>query len=159
LRRDHAQGDEVTSLVLLPLVIQAVLMFVDEIHFHRRRGLPRWERIGHPVDTLSVLICYCVALTQRPNNTALALYAGLATLSCVLITKDELVHSRRCVPAEQWLHALLFILHPIVLGAAAVLWFQHKTTVLAVQTVLTLSFGCYQLLYWNVPWIRQSGAR
>jgi len=134
-------------------------MFVDEIHFHRRRGLPRWERIGHPVDTLSVLICYCVALTQRPNNTALALYAGLATLSCVLITKDELVHSRRCVPAEQWLHALLFILHPIVLGAAAVLWFQHKTTVLAVQTVLTLSFGCYQLLYWNVPWIRQSGAR
>jgi hypothetical protein len=134
-------------------------MFVDEIHFHRQRGLPRWERIGHPIDTLSVLVCYSVALTARPSAVALALYAGLATLSCVLITKDEFVHSRRCVPGEQWLHSLLFVLHPIVLGAAALLWFRHKTAILAVQSALTLAFGCYQLLYWNLPWTRHPRAQ
>jgi hypothetical protein len=145
-----------TSVLCIPLILQAALMFVDEIHFHRRRGLPRWERIGHPIDTLSVLICYSVALTQQPNDAALAVYAGLATISCVLITKDEFVHSRRCAPAEQWLHSLLFVLHPIVFGSAALLWFRDKSEIVAVQSLLTLVFGGYQLLYWNLPWTGQT---
>ena len=146
-------------LALIPLLVQAPLMLVDELHFHRQRGLPRWERLGHPIDTLSVLLCYVLALTQRPSNVALTVYAVLAILSCVLITKDEFVHARNCRPAEQWLHALLFVLHPIVLGAAALLWWRHATTILTAQAGLTLAFGCYQLLYWNLPWMRQSRAR
>ena len=133
-------------------------MFIDEIHFHRQRGLPRWERVGHPIDTLSVLLCYGVALTRPPSNAALTVYAALATLSCILITKDEFVHSRRCLPAEQWIHSLLFVLHPIVLGAAALLWFKQEPAILWVQFALTLAFGCYQLLYWNLPWTRHPSA-
>ena len=148
-----------TLLLCIPLSIQAALMVVDEIHFHRQRGLPRWERIGHPIDTLSVLICYGVALTRPPSNTALTVYAVLAMLSCVLVTKDEFVHSRCCLPAEQWIHSLLFVLHPIVLGAAALLWLRHGTALLAVQSALTLAFGCYQLLYWNLPWTRHPRAQ
>jgi hypothetical protein len=134
-------------------------MFVDEIHFHRQRGLPRWERVGHPIDTLSVLVCYGVALTQQPKGGALIVYAVLAVLSCVLITKDEFVHSRRCLPSEQWLHSLLFVLHPIVLGAAALLWFKNRTAIVAGQSALTLAFGCYQVLYWNLPWTRHPRAQ
>jgi len=148
-----------TPILCIPLFIQAALMFIDEMHFHRLRGLPRWERVGHPIDTLSVLICYGVALTQPPSNGALTVYAALATLSCVLVTKDEFVHSRRCLPAEQWIHSLLFVLHPIVLGAAALLWFKHKTAILGVQSALTVAFGCYQLLYWNFPWTRHPRAQ
>ena len=148
-----------TLVLCIPLLVQAVLMFVDEIHFHRQRGLPRWERVGHPIDTLSVLICYGVALTGQPSNAMLTVYAALAILSCLVITKDEFVHSRRCLPAEQWLHALLFVLHPIVLGATALLWFKHKTAILAGQSTLTLAFGCYQLLYWNIPWTRHPRAQ
>ena len=144
----------VTWVLCIPLLMQAALMFIDEFHFHRQRGLPRWERVGHPIDTLSVLICYGVALTQPPSSATLTLYTALALLSCVVITKDEFVHSSRCLPAEQWLHSLLFILHPIVLGAAALLWFEHKTAILVGQSALTLAFGCYQLLYWNLPWTR-----
>lgn len=129
-------------------------MLVDEIFFHRRRGLPRWERIGHPIDTLSVLACYCVTLALPPSQANLTLYVGLAALSCLLVTKDELVHAAHCEPAEQWLHSLLFILHPVVLGGAALLWLKEARGLLWLSAWLTAAFGVYQALYWNVPWKR-----
>ena len=135
----------------LPLGLQALCMLVDELHFHRARGLPRWERIGHPLDTLSVLTCYGVALSLAPGSS-LGLYVALAFLSCLLVTKDELVHAARCQPLEQWLHSLLFILHPIVLGVGALLWLRQERTLLWLAASLTAAFGSYQALYWNVPW-------
>jgi hypothetical protein len=136
----------------LPLGLQAFCMLVDELHFHRARGLPRWERIGHPLDTLSVLACYGLALSLAPGIRNLGFYVALACLSCLLVTKDELVHAQRCQPLEQWLHALLFILHPIVLGVGALLWFSQERTLLWLSASLTAAFGSYQTLYWNVPW-------
>jgi hypothetical protein len=138
----------------LPLGLQAVCMLVDELHFHRARGLPRWERIGHPLDTLSVLACYGLALSLVPRTANLGFYVALAFLSCLLVTKDELVHAERCQPLEQWLHAVLFILHPIVLGVGALLWLSQERTLLWLSASLTAAFGCYQALYWNVPWTK-----
>ncbi len=144
---------------VVPLLAQAALMLFDEFYFHRRRGLPRWERIGHPIDTLSVLACYAIVLSWDWSPRALAAYAGAAAVSCLLITKDEFVHAGRCQPAEQWLHAALFVLHPIVLGSAALLWHQRQHSLLWVQAALTFGFACYQTLYWNLPWQRLSRAR
>jgi hypothetical protein len=138
----------------LPLGLQALCMLVDELHFHRARGLPRWERVGHPLDTLSVLACYGFALTVPPHLDNLGWYASAAFLSCLLVTKDELVHAQRCPPLEHWLHSLLFILHPIVLGVAALLWLSEERTLLWLSASLTAVFGAYQALYWNVPWIK-----
>jgi len=135
-------------------MLQTAAMLVDELYFHRRRGLPRWERVGHPVDTLSVLACYALALASTPNEANLVAYAALAAFSCLLVTKDELVHSARCSAGEQWLHALLFVLHPIVLGGAALLWFRHERGLLALLASLTAGFGLYQITYWNVPWAK-----
>jgi hypothetical protein len=149
----------VTSLALIPFGLQAIVMLVDELHFHRLRGLPRWERIGHPLDTASVLACYALLLLTPPSAGMLALYVGLAAFSCLLVTKDELVHARYCSPSEHWLHALLFVLHPIVLGTMAALWFSGARTLIGVQTALTLAFGCYQFAYWNFPWLSRSRAR
>ena len=42
----------------------------------------------------------------------LAFVAGLSVYG-LLRPKDEFVHSELCEPAENWLHAVLFILHPI----------------------------------------------
>lgn len=127
-------------------------MLVDELYFHRRRGLPRWERIGHPLDTLSVLACYGLALSSTPSDDTLLAYAVLAGLSCLLVTKDELVHAARCEPMEHWLHALLFVLHPIVLGVGALLWLSQERMLLWLSASLTAGFGAFQALYWNVPW-------
>lgn len=133
--------------------VQAALMLVDEFYFHHRRRLPRWECVGHPLDTLSVFVCYAMTLALAPNDRSIAAYGGAALFSCVFVTKDEFVHAKLCAPAEHWLHAALFVAHPIVLGLAAFLWIHGEHRVLlAVQAGLTLVFGAYQTLYWNRSW-------
>ena len=42
-------------LILLPLVEQGLAILVDDFYFHVARGLPRWEHLGHPLDTFTVL--------------------------------------------------------------------------------------------------------
>lgn len=138
----------VLSIAILGL--QAAFMSFDELLFHRRRGLPRWERIGHPIDTASVLGCFAMTLFFAPTRGALTAYAILATLSCLLVTKDEFVHAERCEPAEHWLHAVLFVLHPLLLIAGAVLWLEGARWILLAQTLATLGFGVYQTVYWNL---------
>ncbi len=138
------------AFALAVLILQATLMAVDELCFHRRRDLPRWERIGHPIDTASVLGCFVLALVLEPTRGAVTGYALLSVLSCVLVTKDEFVHAARCAPAEHWLHAALFVLHPLLLIAGAVLWFEGARWILAAQTLATFAFGVYQAVYWNL---------
>lgn len=135
-------------------------MFFDEFHFHRRRGLPLWERIGHPIDTLSVLACLLLALLCPFSTRLLRAYIALAAASCLLVTKDEFVHARYCSPGEHWVHALSFILHPLVLIAAAAAWpaihdaaaLPWPRAVLSVQAAVTALFMAYQAVYWNLLW-------
>jgi 2-polyprenyl-6-hydroxyphenyl methylase/3-demethylubiquinone-9 3-methyltransferase len=109
-------------LWFLPFTLQGLAMAVDEFGFHRRRAVPRWEWLGHMLDTLVFLGCLVCPLLLPPEPAHVRLYAALAAGSCLLITKDEWVHQRLCSGFEQWLHAVLFILHPVVLMATALLW-------------------------------------
>lgn len=126
---------------LIPLAVQAVAMIVDEGWYHRRRGLPRWERLGHPLDTLTIVIClaWLVGGGGRPG------YAALAVGSTVFVTKDEPTHARLCCAGEHWLHGLLFVLHPLVLLAFT----RLPHAVLVGQLAVTVAFMMYQLVYWN----------
>jgi hypothetical protein len=149
-------------------------MAFDELHFHRRRGLRAWERIGHPLDTLTMLACMAWALLATPTPEHVAVYAGLAVLSCLFITKDEIVHARHCAPGEHWVHALLFVVHPLSLGSVALLWpalhppvsgwasalpvIASARRIFVGQFVVTASFCVYQALYWNVRWTKRSPA-
>lgn len=145
-------------------------MGFDELYFHRARGLGPWERVGHPIDTLSVVACLGWVLVLRPNRVAAVSYVVMAIVSCLLITKDEWVHARRCGPGEHWVHALLFLVHPVMLGAVGVIWpALHARSaaalpwiagdrllffVVAAQFALTAAFFAYQVAYWNLPWPR-----
>lgn len=142
------------AVLLVPAGLQALAMLIDEGWYHRRRGLPRWERIGHPVDTLSVALCYGWLLASRPEEPrALPIYVALAFASSLLVTKDEPVHARRCEPGEQWLHAVLFVLHPIVFVAFGVIWWSGLDPwVIAGQLALTLALMSYQVVYWSLLW-------
>jgi 2-polyprenyl-6-hydroxyphenyl methylase/3-demethylubiquinone-9 3-methyltransferase len=145
------------ALLLAPLAIQGAVMLIDELVFHRRRGLPRWERIGHPLDTLTVAAALGWLIAVPPSRPALSVYVGLAVFSTLFVTKDEAVHARLCGAGEHWLHALLFALHPIVLGALGILWWTGAhPTVLSIQLFATLAFGLYQAIYWNVGAARHS---
>ena len=136
-------------------------MLVDELYFHRRRGLPRWERLGHPVDTAAVLACLAIPLLLPPAPAWRRLFAALAAGSIALVTKDEAVHLRRCGPGEARLHALLFMLHPLALLCALLAWpvwpgllaqgqAEPLRRALAAQLGLGLLFLIYQAVYWNL---------
>lgn len=140
-------------LFFLPFLLQTALIFCDEFYFHIRRGLPRWERMGHPLDTLTVLICLAFTLIFPYNPMTRMVYIGLALFSAIFVTKDEFVHKEWCPAGEQWLHALLFLNHPVVLFALAYLW-QFKLEPLVGrflwgQTLAVACFGLYQWIYWN----------
>ena len=137
-------------LLVVPVALQALAMVVDEGWFHRRRGLPRWERIGHPLDTLTIALCLAWLVVAPRTEQTLWIYGALAVFSTLFVTKDEPIHARLCSAGEQWLHSILFVLHPIVLAAFALLWWRGQSTVISVQLGVTIAFGLYQVVYWNL---------
>lgn len=138
------------NVLMIPFIIQGLLMFVDEFYFHEKRGLPKWERWGHPMDSLTVLLPYLVLLTSPFTEQSLWVYIGLCLFSCVFITKDEFIHQVECKPWEHWLHACLFVLHPITFGAAGFIWWQDSSSVLLkIQPVIISVFMLYQLFRWS----------
>ncbi|HXF28507.1 MAG TPA: hypothetical protein VN457_01535 [Chlamydiales bacterium] len=157
-------------LALVPFFLQAVCIGIDEAYFHIKRGLPLWERIGHPIDTLSFLICLFFTLWMPFTDFNLKVYIALAIGSCIMVTKDEFVHKHHCPAAENWLHALLFILHPITLIMAGCMWpvIQGQEIpqwlagwfcdpiqlyeILVGQAVFITLFFFYQIIFWNFIW-------
>jgi 2-polyprenyl-6-hydroxyphenyl methylase / 3-demethylubiquinone-9 3-methyltransferase len=139
------------ALFIVVVALQGAAMVVDEIWFHHRRELPRWERIGHPLDTLTVALCIGWLLATSPSHgAALPVYATLAIVSTLFVTKDEWVHAGACTAGEQWLHSVLFTLHPVLLATFAYVWWHGYTELLVGQLAVTLAFMTYQVVYWNV---------
>jgi hypothetical protein len=118
---------------------------------------------GHPLDTLTVIACFLFLVVNTFDWENLAIYVGLSVFSCLFVTKDEWIHSKECVPLENWLHALLFVLHPIILGSAGVLWFLRdlenqasiSSAVLQGQVYAGVVVMVYQVGYWCV-WKRKN---
>jgi len=93
---------------------------------------------------------------------------GLATFSCLFVTKDEGVHLSHCRMAEQRLHAVLFTLHPLVLASVGLLWpaahgipnscppwiryAGNERTLLVTLCAVVFAFGTLQFVYWNLLW-------
>ena len=100
----------------------------------------------------------------------LKLYIIFALISCLLVTKDEFVHTEHCEGAEHWLHALLFLNHPLLLASLAIIWpllteddlplfwmqlMPNKTLFkqfILGQTLFVTVFLFYQIIFWNVVW-------
>jgi hypothetical protein len=139
-------------MLLLSLsAAQGLVMAVDEFHFHRQRGLPRFERWGHVADTGLFLLALLIPLLLPPSGIGLAVFAVFAVASCLFITKDEWIHAKECSGAEQWCHALLFVLHGPILIATGLLWtLAPDHLALRLLPPLVFLWGLYQHLYWNV---------
>lgn len=107
---------------ILPLLLQAFGMLVDEFYFHHHRRMPSWEKWSHPLDTFLVLLCFLLVLLAPITEATLLTYFLLSVASMLLVTKDEWVHKRECSAGEHWLHSMLFLLHPLMLISAAMTW-------------------------------------
>jgi len=156
-------------IVMIPFIIQGIAIAVDEAYFHVKRGLPLWERIGHPVDTFTVVLCFAFVIFVPYSVAMLKVYILMSILSCLTVTKDEWVHKHHCPGTENWLHALLFINHPILLTFAGLIWARGASVgpiwlkelisrpeplihFLMVQAALAAIFMLYQIIYWNFIW-------
>lgn len=140
-------------LIFLPFILQGIVMIFDEFIMHERRSLPRWEQIGHPLDSLTVLVSYLFLVLFPYNELNFKIFVGLALFSCLFITKDEFVHAHECPPLEHWLHAMLFILHPLTFFSAGWLWMNDPGSLfLVIQPVVIGLFMIYQILRWSLPW-------
>ncbi len=162
-------------LLLIPFGLQGLAMFFDEFYFHRKRGLGLWERLGHPIDTLSVLSCYLFVLKMPINKMNLIGFLVLTGISCLLVTKDEFEHKKYCTAQENWLHSVLFVLHPISFLSLALIW-AFQNNVLTVwtnflkasqfaellwsslygQVFFVSGFMFYQIIYWSFIWTPSS---
>lgn len=136
------------SAFVVVSIIQGAAIIADEMIFHRKRGLPRWEKIGHPIDTMTVIACLMfLALTNRTPTTEIIYYV-MAGFSCVFVTKDEWVHRKFCSAEEMWLHAILFMMHPLLLFTAMNEWETIRGTLTMVSAGI-FGFLVYQVIYWN----------
>ncbi|MBI1764474.1 MAG: hypothetical protein HYR56_23870 [Acidobacteria bacterium] len=117
------------------------------------------------MDTLTVLFCFGWVFLVVPTTVTVCAYTGLSLFSCLFVTKDEAIHCQVCKASEQWVHALMFMLHPLILLSAGLLWpvwhgqalsfFTYtgfERSFLLGNTLLTFGFGLFQLLYWNLLW-------
>ena len=130
-------------------------MMVDEFHYHRKRGLTLWERIGHPLDTLTTLLALAWVMIRPYSAETARVYVALCGFSCLFITKDEFVHARECEPGEHWLHSLLFVLHPVVFVCVYFVWPDLNASnrlILGFPIVTVGAFFAFQTLYWNFLW-------
>lgn len=148
-------------LWLLPFSLQSLAMGLDEGWFHPRRTVPRQEWLGHALDTAVFLLCLDCPLLLAPTAPHLGQYAVVAVLSSLLVTKDELGPHLACTGGEHWVHAVLFLLHPLVLLATACLWFAPRLLqagfpmpsataardLLGAQALLVGAFLLFQLLF------------
>ena len=138
---------------LAPVAVQGALLLVDEFAFHHARGLGRWERYGHPLDTLSTLCCFLAPALFPFRGAAPWVYAALCVFSCAFVTKDEGVHANQCGAMEHRLHALLFVVHPIVFFGFGLLWAFRPLAVVPLAwgqiTLMAIVFA-YQVLFWVI---------
>jgi len=138
-----------TALFGSALVLQTLALGIDEFYFHWQRNLPAWERWGHPIDTFFFLLALAVLSFASPEGPWIFTYLFLSALSCLVITKDEWVHREKASPSENWLHAILFILHPVVLFSAYFLWLESRINFKWIFSGIFV-FWLYQLIFWNI---------
>ena len=131
------------------VVLQAALMIVDERVFHRARSLGEWESWGHVADSAVFAAALAPAALLAPAHGPAMLYAAGAVASTLLVTKDEWIHAGECGGAEQWLHSLLFVLHPCVFLSVAALWSRGEGGLLrAGLPAVVAAYSFYQWFYW-----------
>lgn len=159
-------------ILFFAVVLQGLIFVIDE-YFHLKRSLGRFERVGHPIDTLFTLLTLSIPMFLDFNGTNVTLFLISSLVSCLVVTKDEFVHHVLCDKWEQWLHALLFVLHPWLFVYSFFLWilnqpfwgklvgnyiFVGESDVLKLivetgtqsQFYLTLFVFMYQVVSWNL---------
>ncbi|MGZ3697942.1 MAG: hypothetical protein ACXWPM_10810 [Bdellovibrionota bacterium] len=143
--------------------LQLLLFLVDEFAFHRKRGLSGAERWGYPLDLLSIIMGLSFPLFIPYTNSTKLAFGIVFLLSLFIVTKDT-IRNRSCTGGEHWVHAWLFMLHPLVLILAGASWVllrgsigalvpvdtRHLRLVVGIQAGALALLAVFQILRWNL---------
>jgi hypothetical protein len=142
-------------LAFVAFMMQSSLIAVDEFICHRSRVLPRWELVGHPIDTFC-LWAYLAALWFLDADFvwALSVAAILGFISCLVITKDEWEHKKHSSAFENWLHAMLFVIHPTVVLLYYYLWYEDVDDFIPLLHMSFVLVGSYFFFQCFMSWFR-----
>lgn len=144
-----------TLTLLFLMILHVALLNVDEYYFHRKRQLCRLEVYSLLIDGALYLIPLGIAIFAPISDSWKLLYIAFATLSCLSVAKNEWFY-HHIEKKERTLHALLYLLHPILLYSFYLSWvenyFVHNLNFWIIQ-ICYLGFGfktlSYQIIYWN----------
>ena len=142
-------------------LFHALLYFMDEHIFHRERGLSPSEIKSGMFD--GILFVLTVGLTIFSTySTGLAyLYITLASLSCLSIIKHEYFYPDYLSKRERITHALLYIIHPLILYAFYNSWKSNLFDENLMYWMLQLAYfalafksASFYIIYWNYVYER-----
>jgi hypothetical protein len=132
---------------LLLFTVFLSLHALDEHFCHRERALSRTERAGRLGELLLWLTLHGLVIFAVFTPALGALYAALATSTLLFLTRHEW-RGRVCTPREAGLHALQYLLSPVLLLTLGAMWPVIDGVSTIVGWMLPLSLDGLRLLVW-----------
>ncbi len=137
-------------------IFHAGLYFVDEYILRKQRDVSQKEINSVLVDGLLFLSIVAMTIFTSYSKNLGYIYLVLSALSCISIVINEAFYPASLSCKERVIHALLYILHPLILYAFYSSWkmdfFNTNMTYWWLQLgylVLGAKAITYHVIYWN----------
>ncbi|MCO4794186.1 MAG: hypothetical protein KC493_10755 [Bacteriovoracaceae bacterium] len=144
-----------TTFLCAITIIHGLLFRIDEFKFHKKRGLKKVELINALFDGALFIGALIIPLFTTYSYWWEKLYIAMCICSCLSIIKNEFFYKGLEI-GERVTHALLYVLHPVILFAYYDGWkvnyFDNHYYVWMIQLLyvfLGVQAITYQIIYWN----------
>lgn len=152
--------------ITITTLLHGILFTFDEYIVHKKRSLSQKEVNSGLIDGVLFLSTVALTLFTKFSSLLEIIYISLGFLSCVAIIKHEMFLPPDITKRERVIHAVLYILHPLILYAFYVSWksdfFNTNLTYWMMQLgYFALGFKAitYHVIYWNYVYERNPGER
>lgn len=121
---------------------------------------------GHEIPLLLPLVEQSLAILVDDFYLHVARGVSPAAFSCLFVIKEEFVDADVCALAQH-VHAVLFVVHPLLFAvlallrslyhapAGAIVWLEQvrgRASALPIQAAFLTLYMIYQAVYWNRIW-------
>ncbi len=142
--------------ISITTIFHAFAFAYDEYVLNKRRDLSQGEINSALIDGIIYLSTVAFTIFTTYSDVLGSLYVFLASCSCISIIKNEYFYPNNLPKIERIIHAILYILHPLILYAFYLSWkenfFQTNMTYWMLQLgYMALGFKAmsYHVIYWN----------
>ncbi len=142
--------------ITITTVLHACLFGYDEYFLKRKRELSQAEINSGILDGILFLFVVSLTIFTTFSESLGYIYIGFSGLSCISIVKNEFFYPKDIERVERIVHALLYVLHPLILYCFYASWkmgfFVSDMTYWMLQLcylILGVKTVTYHIVYWN----------